>query len=116
MGGVARDNAEALRQLALAPAPPTNAKLTGAVTPDANVSWVAGDDPERAGFEILWRETSEPRWEVYDFAALAGEAVLKGVSTDNHFFAVLAVGRNVARSIPLPTRMDQRPPPLPSSP
>jgi hypothetical protein len=103
MGDVARDNAEALRQLALAPAPPTNAKLTGAVTPDAKVSWAADDDPERAGFEILWRETSEPRWTVYDFAAAPGETVLKGVSTDNHFFAVRAVGKNGARSIAVPT-------------
>jgi hypothetical protein len=86
------------------------------VTPDAKVTWVAGDDPERAGFEILWRETSEPRWEVYDFAALAGEAVLKGVSTDNHFFAVRAVGKNGARSIAVPTEMERRPPPLPSAP
>jgi hypothetical protein len=114
MGDVARDNAEALRQLALAPAPPTNARLTGAVTPDAEVSWSAEDDPERAGFEILWRETTESRWQVYDFAASAGETVLKGVSTDNHFFAVRAVGKNGARSIAVPTEMERRPPPLPS--
>jgi hypothetical protein len=116
MGDVARDNAEALRQLALAPGPPTNAKLTGAVTPDAKVSWSADEDPERAGFEILWRETSEPRWQVYDFAAAPGETVLKGVSTDNHFFAVRAVGKNGARSIVVPTEMERRPPPLPSAP
>jgi len=116
MGDVALDNAEALRQLALAPAPPSNAKLTGAVTPDAKLSWVAGDDPECAGFEILWRETSEPRWQVYDFAASAGETVLKGVSTDNHFFAVRSVGKNGARSIAVPTEMERRPPPLPSAP
>jgi Peptidase family M28 len=115
MGDVARDNAEALRQLALAPAPPTGAKLTGAVTPDAKISWTAEDDPERAGFEILWRETSDPRWQVYDFAAL-GETVLKGVSTDNHFFAVRAVGKNGARSIAVPTEIERRPPPLPSAP
>jgi len=30
---------------------------------------------------------------VYDFAAAPGETVLKGVSTDNHFFAVRAVGK-----------------------
>jgi hypothetical protein len=111
MGNVAKDNAEALRQLALAPAPPTNAKLTGAVTPDAKVSWSAEDDPERAGFEILWRDTIEPRWEVYDFAPAAGETVLKGVSTDNHFFAVRAVGKNGARSIAVPTQMERRPAP-----
>jgi hypothetical protein len=114
MGDVARDNAEALRQLAMAPAPPKNAKLTGAVTPDAKVSWSAEDDSERAGFEILWRETTDSRWTVYDFVAEAGETVLKGVSTDNHFFAVRAVGKNGARSIAVPTEMERRPPPLPS--
>jgi hypothetical protein len=114
MGDVARDNAEALRQLALAPVPPVKARLTGAVTPDAKVSWAADDDPERVGFEILWRETSEPRWTVYDFAAAPDETVLKGVSTDNHFFAVRAVGKNGARSIAVPTEMERRPPPLPT--
>ncbi len=114
MGNVVRDNAEVLRQLALAPAPPTSARLRGAVTPDAKISWAAEDDPERAGFEILWRETSEPRWTVYDFAAAPGETVLKGVSTDNHFFAVRAVGKNGARSIAVPTEMERRPPPWPT--
>ena len=111
MGDVARDNAEALRQLALAPAPPTNAKLTGAVTPDAKVSWSAEEDSERAGFEILWRETTEPRWEVYDFATSASQTVLNGVSTDNHFFAVRAVGKNGARSIAAVTEIERRAPP-----
>ena len=105
MGNVARDNAEALRQLAMAPAAPTKAKLKGAVTPDARVSWAADEDPDRAGFEILWRETTEPRWQVYDFATTATEATLKGISTDNHFFAVRAVGKNGARSIAVPTEM-----------
>jgi hypothetical protein len=114
MGNVVRDNAEVLRQLALAPAPPANARLTGAVTPDAKVSWAAEEDPERAGFEVLWRETTDPRWQVYDFAVSPGETVLKGVSTDNHFFAVRAVGKNGARSIAVPTEMERRPPPQPS--
>src|SRR5437773_5814038 len=116
MGNVARDNAEVLRQLAMAPASPTNARLKGAVTPDAKVSWEAEEDAERAGFEILWRETTDPRWHVYDFAAESGEAVLKGVSTDNHFFAVRSVGKNGARSIAVPTEMERRVPPLPSQP
>jgi hypothetical protein len=111
MGNVARDNAEALRQLALAPAPPANVKLTGGVTPDAKLAWSAGDDSNRAGFEILWRETTDPRWQVYDFVAAANEYVLKGVSTDNDFFAVRAVGNNDARSIAVPTDTGRRPPP-----
>ena len=114
MGNVARDNAEVLRQLAMAPAQPTNARLKGAVTPDAKVSWTAEDDSERAGFEILWRETTDPRWRVYDFVTEPGEAVLKGVSTDNHFFAVRSVGKNGARSLAVPTEMERRPPPGPT--
>ncbi len=108
MGNVARDNAEVLRQLAMAPAAPTEVRLMGAVTPDAKVSWTAPEDAERAGFEILWRETTEPRWEVLEFAAGAGETVLKGVSTDNHFFAVRSVGKNGARSLAVVSEMGGR--------
>ncbi|MGB7027488.1 MAG: M28 family peptidase [Candidatus Acidiferrum sp.] len=115
MGNVARDNAEALRQLALAPAPPTKVRLTGAVTPDAKLSWLADEDADRAGFEILWRETTEARWNVYDFAASAAQTVLKDVSTDNHFFAVRSVGKNGARSIAVIAEAERRAPPLPSS-
>lgn len=111
MGNVARDNAEALRQLALAPAPPEQLKLTGGVTPDAKLAWTAADDPDCAGFEILWRETTDPRWQVYDFSSTGDEYVLKGVSTDNHFFAVRAVGKNGARSIAVPTDTGRRLPP-----
>jgi hypothetical protein len=108
LGDVARDNAEALRQLAMAPAPPTEVRLKGAVTPDTKISWTAEEDSERAGFEILWRETTEPRWQIYDFVAGNGEVVLKGISTDNHFFAVRAVGKNGARSLAVPTEPGQR--------
>jgi hypothetical protein len=108
MGNVARDNAEALRQLAMAPAPPANVHLRGAVSPDAKISWSAEEDPERAGFEILWRETTEARWQVYDFVPSSGETILKGVSTDNHFYGVRSVGKNGARSIAVPTEPAQR--------
>jgi len=116
IGNVAMYNAEALRQLAMSPAMPEKAMLKGAVTPDAKVSWEAPDDNERAGFEILWRETTNPRWQLYNFVEKSGETVLKGVSTDNHFFAVRSVGKNGARSIAVPTEMERRGPPLPAKP
>jgi hypothetical protein len=103
MGNVARDNAEALRQLALAPAPPNDVKLSGGVSPDTKLAWSSVEDANRAGFEILWRETTDPRWSIYDFVEAGQNAVLQGVSTDNHFFAVRAVGKNAARSIAVPT-------------
>jgi hypothetical protein len=111
MGNVAAENAEALRQLALAPAPPSELKLSGGVTPDAKLAWTAPADPDRAGFEILWRETTEPQWRVYDFSAAASEFVLKNVSTDNHFFAIRSVGKNGARSVAASTDTGRRLPP-----
>jgi peptidase M28-like protein len=114
MGDVARDNAEVLRQLALAPAPPATVRLTGAVTPDAKVAWAADEDAERAGFEILWRETTEARWSVYDFMESPGQTILKGISTDNHFFGVRSVGKNGARSIAVIAEAERRAPPLPA--
>lgn len=110
LGNVARDNAEALRQLALAPAAPTDGKLSGGITPDAKLTWFSPGDPERSGFEILWRETTESHWRVYDFIADSGDALLKGVSTDNHYFAVRAVGRNGARSIAAPVSASRQTP------
>jgi hypothetical protein len=102
LSNVVRDNAEALRELAMAPAPPVEVALSGAVTPDATVHWNAAPDPARAGFEILWRDTTAPRWSVYDFVTTGSEYVFQGVSTDNHFFAVRAVGTNGARSLATP--------------
>jgi hypothetical protein len=102
LGNVARVNAEALRVLSNGPAPPKEVTLTGAATPNAKIRWAAGDDTQREGFEILWRETTEPRWSVLGFAASPGESVLAQISTDNHFFAVRAVGKNGARSIAVP--------------
>lgn len=110
LGNVARVNAEVLRQLALAPALPAEVTVSGGVTPDARLAWSAGEDPERAGFEILWRETTEPRWAVYNFVPGAGETILKGVSTDNHFFAVRSVGANGTRSIPAAATLKPPPP------
>jgi hypothetical protein len=112
IGNVARANAEALRQLSLAPAVPAGVKLGGGYTrqvlehpetpADARIAWSAEEDPDRAGFEILWRETTEPRWQVFQFVTGAGETTLKGVAPDNHFFAVRSVGKNGARSIAIP--------------
>lgn len=110
IGNVAWTNAEALRQLALAPAAPRSVTISGGVTPDAKIAWTADDDADRAGFEILWRETTEPRWEIYDFAAGPGESVLRGVSTDNRFFAVRSVGKNGARSIAVAALLKPPPP------
>ncbi|MFZ0639266.1 MAG: M28 family metallopeptidase [Candidatus Acidiferrales bacterium] len=114
MGNVAWDNAEALRELALAPAPPSEVTLMHVPQTALGYAWMrwsAAEDPERAGFEILWRETTEPRWSVYEFVPSGKEAALDGVSPDNHFFAVRTVGKNGARSLAVPAIAPMRRPP-----
>ncbi|HTU33296.1 MAG TPA: M28 family metallopeptidase [Candidatus Acidoferrum sp.] len=117
MGNVAWDNAEALRELALAPAPPTDATITHVPRTAMGYAWLrwsAPNDPERSGFEILWRETTAPQWSVYEFVTSGPsdtEATLDGVSPDNHFFAIRTVGKNGARSLAIPAVAPTRRPP-----
>ena len=95
-------NVRWLAELADAPAPPNSVRLTGAVTPSAKVLIEAVDDAARSGFEILRRETTDPRWSVLRMVERPGEVVLQGVSTDNEYFAVRAVGKNGAKSLAVP--------------
>jgi hypothetical protein len=53
-----------LEEMANAPTPPRKVTLGGAVTPSAEIFLEGNKDPERASYEILWRETTEARWSV----------------------------------------------------
>jgi len=118
--------AKTLAELANAPSPPRRVTLGGAVTPNSEIFLEDNRDPERAGYEILWRETTEARWSVVRTVEAntapappaAGSAapaapsplpleeglssVLLGTSTDNHYFAARSVGKNGKRSIAVP--------------
>jgi hypothetical protein len=107
---VAALNQLLLGELAAAPAPPRAAVLTGAVTPSARIDVQAADDPERKGFELLHRETTDARWHVLRPVERPGEAVLENTSTDNEYFAVRSVGRNGHRSFAVPCVPAPRPP------
>jgi hypothetical protein len=116
--------AKTLAEMANAPAPPRNVTLGGAVTPNSEIFLESSRDPERAGYEILWRETTEARWSVVKTVEAAtpaaapvslplGESlssVLPGISTDNHYFAARSVGKNGNRSIAVPAVAKPRPP------
>ncbi len=107
------DNAEALRELALAPAPPSEVTITHVPRTAMGYAWMrwsAPEDADRAGFEILWRETTAPQWSVYEFVPSGNEATLDGVSPDNHFFAIRCVGKNGARSLAVPAIAPMRRP------
>ncbi|HEY8021015.1 MAG TPA: M20/M25/M40 family metallo-hydrolase, partial [Thermoanaerobaculia bacterium] len=99
-----------LADLAAAPAPPTSVVLSGAVTPSARIAITAPEDPERRGFQLLHRETTDTRWSVLREVAAPGEVVLEGTSTDNEFFAVRSVEKDGALSLAVPAVPAPRPP------
>jgi len=103
LASVARVNAASLDRLANAPLPPSEATVEGAVAPAATVTFSAPDDPERAGFEILARETTEARWKHLADASAPGSHPV-AMTIDDAFFAVRSVGKNGIRSIAVDAR------------
>ncbi len=107
---VAGLNAEAALKLANAPAPPLTAIAEGAVKPDTTITFTAGDDGERKGFEILARDTTEARWSVLKTVEAAGTVTLAGARIDDGVFAVRSVSKSGARSIALDAKPQVRRP------
>jgi Peptidase family M28 len=123
-----------MAEMANAPSPPRKVTLGGAVTPNSEIFLEGNRDQERAGYEILWRETTEARWSVATMvetppagapaapsraapspSSLSLEenlsSVLLGTSTDNHYFAARSVGKNGKKGIAVPAVAAVRRPP-----
>ncbi|MFE4373082.1 M20/M25/M40 family metallo-hydrolase [Streptomyces sp. NPDC056835] len=104
---VARVNAAVLWTLAQAPATPGGVKIvTSSLTNSTELVWEPGTEPGLAGYEVVWRETTEPEW---THVIRVGDATSHTVdlSKDNVFFGVRAVNRSGHRSpvaFPVPQR------------
>ncbi|MFI1105525.1 M20/M25/M40 family metallo-hydrolase [Streptomyces melanogenes] len=95
---VARVNAAALWTLAQAPGTPRAAKIvTSALGNATELVWQRGPEPDLAGYEVVWRETTAPEW---THVLRVGDVTRCTVplSKDNVFFGVRAVGRTGRRS------------------
>lgn len=99
IGSVSRVNAAALSMLALAPARPKNvAIVTARLTNDTDLKWDANEEPDLAGYEIVWRETTSPVWTNLRPVGNVTSHTVKGMSKDNFFFGVRAVDKSGNRS------------------
>jgi hypothetical protein len=95
---VTRVNGAALWSLAQAPGTPQNAKiLTAQLTNDTTLQWPRGTEPDLAGYEVLWRETTDPEW-THVIAVGDVTTATIDLSKDNVFFGVRAVDRDGHRS------------------
>jgi hypothetical protein len=99
VAAVARVNAAALASLALAPAPPSSVSLdTSKLANDTTLSWAAGSDPDLAGYEVVWRDTTAPLWERSLWLGNVTSTTLGELSKDNLHFGVRAVDKEGHRS------------------
>jgi Peptidase family M28 len=96
---VARVNCAALAALALAPARPADTRiLTTRLTNDTDLQWAANKEPDLAGYEVVWRDTTEPTWTHSVRVGNVTSYTAKGMSKDNYFFGVRAVDKDGNRS------------------
>lgn len=97
---VARVNAIALASLAFAPAAPREVGIiTGRLTNDTDLRWAANTENDLAGYEIVWRATTEPLWTNARFVGRVNSFTMRDMSKDNYFFGVRAVDREGNRSV-----------------
>lgn len=108
VANVTRINMASLARLALAPAKPKNVGIvTAKLTNDTELKWETSTQQDVKGYEIVWRETTEPTWTHSIFVGNVTNYVMRGMSKDNYFFGVRAVdkdGNKSPVSFPRPIR------------
>ena len=99
IANVARVNAASLAMLALAPSRPKGVGiLTARLSNDTDLKWDPNDEPDLAGYEIVWRDTTSPVWTNSKAVGNVSTFTMKGMSKDNFFFGVRAVDKAGNRS------------------
>lgn len=98
VANVARVNAASLAMLASAPARPKNVTMTTGLANDTDLKWDANKEPDIAGYEVVWRDTTAATWTNSRAVGNVVTYTLKGMSKDNSFFGVRSVDREGNRS------------------
>jgi hypothetical protein len=107
IASVTRLNVAALASLAMGPAGPADARvITEKLTTDTTLRWSPNREPDLAGYEIVWRETTAPRWQQARWVGKVSEFTVE-LSKDNYVFGVRAVDQQGHRSVvsyPVPAK------------
>ena len=99
VANVARVNAVSLAVLALAPARPKAVTiLSQRLSNDTELRWEVNKEPDLAGYEIVWRETTAAVWTNSQAVGTVTTFTMKGMSKDNYFFGVRAIDKDGNRS------------------
>jgi len=99
VANVARVNAASLAALALAPSRPKGVTiLSQRLQNDTELKWDTNTEPDLAGYEIVWRDTTAPVWTNSKAVGNVTSFTMKGMSKDNYFFGVRAIDKDGNRS------------------
>jgi hypothetical protein len=99
IANVARVNAASLAALAWAPSRPKGvAILSARLSNDTDLRWEANKEPDLAGYEIVWRDTTSPVWTNSKAVGNVTSFTMKGMSKDNYFFGVRSIDKDGNRS------------------
>jgi hypothetical protein len=92
LANVTRLDAITMASLAMAPMPPSELAVKGAVAYDTTLSWQPS--PGAASYNAWWRETTAPQWQHVQDAGDADSVKLKDIILDDWFFGVSAVSKD----------------------
>lgn len=99
VANVARVNAASLAALALAPSRPKGVTiLSQRLSNDTDLKWDTNTEPDLAGYEIVWRDTTAALWTNSKAVGSVTSFTMKGMSKDNYFFGVRAIDKDGNRS------------------
>jgi hypothetical protein len=79
---------------------------------DTTLKWEPNKEPDLAGYQIVWRETTASFWQHKKFVGNVTSYTVKGLSKDNYIFGVQAVDKDGNASVavyPKPSRPPRRP-------
>jgi len=97
---VAKINGATLAALARGPASPGDVKVEAAtLSVDTQLEWQPNTEPDLAGYEIVYRDTTDPTWSHVIKVGNVTAYTVKGITKDNFLFGVRAVDRDGNRSV-----------------
>jgi hypothetical protein len=96
---VTRVVGSSLAALARSPRAPANARIISAnLTYDTQLRWNANPEADIAGYEIVWRDSTQPLWQHVRRVGNVTDATIKNLNKDDNQVGVRAIDRDGNRS------------------
>jgi hypothetical protein len=72
--------------------------IASALGYDTELRWTADPEPDVVGYEVVWRDSTEPLWTHARFVGQVTDATIKNLNKDDNQLGVRAIDRDGNRS------------------